>query len=62
VRHRRDEIDLSVLGFAKRHDCFAALISDIELGRPHPSEKVLAETANVLDVRRKELQLMDVSP
>lgn len=62
MRRRRDELDLSLREFAKRLDCSAAFISDIELGRRHPSEKVLAEIARVLKVKLEELQAMDVRP
>jgi len=60
MRRRRDEIDLSLREFAKRLDCSASFVSDIELGRRHPSEKVLAEIARVLEVKLEELQAMDV--
>jgi transcriptional regulator with XRE-family HTH domain len=60
MRRRRDELDLSLREFAKRLDCSAAFISDIELGRRHPSEKVLGDIARVLDVKLEELQAMDV--
>jgi transcriptional regulator with XRE-family HTH domain len=60
MRRRRDELDLSLREFAKRLDCSAAFISDIELGRRHPSEKVLAEIARVLEVKVEKLQAMDV--
>jgi transcriptional regulator with XRE-family HTH domain len=60
MRRRRDELDLSLREFAKRLDCSAAFISDIELGRRHPSEKVLVEIARVLKVKLEELQAMDV--
>lgn len=62
MRRRRDELDLSLREFAKRLDCSAAFISDIELGRRHPSEKVLAEMARVLKVKLEELQAMDIRP
>jgi transcriptional regulator with XRE-family HTH domain len=60
MRRRRDELDLSLREFAKRLDCSAAFISDIELGRRHPSEKVLAGIARLLDVKLEKLQAMDV--
>jgi transcriptional regulator with XRE-family HTH domain len=60
MRRRRDELDLSLRELAKRLDCSAAFISDIELGRRHPSEKVLGDIARVLDVKLEELQAMDV--
>jgi transcriptional regulator with XRE-family HTH domain len=59
IRRRRDELDLSLREFAKRLDCSAAFISDLELGRRHPSDKVLAEIARVLDVKLEKLQAMD---
>lgn len=45
---------------AKRLDCSPAFISDIELGRRHPSDKVLVEIARVLKVKAEELREMDV--
>src|ERR1700680_637065 len=60
MRRRRDELDLSLREFAKRLDCSAAFISDIELGRRNPSEKVLAEIARVLGAKLDDLQAMDV--
>ncbi len=62
MRRRRDELDLSLRELAKRLDCSAAFVSDIELGRRHPSEKVLAEIARVLKVKLEDLQSMDVRP
>jgi transcriptional regulator with XRE-family HTH domain len=62
MRRRRDELDISLRECAKRLDCSAAFISDIELGRRNPSEKVLAEIARVLDVKLEKLQAMDVRP
>ena len=38
----------------------AAFISDIELGRRNPSEKVLADIARVLGAKLEDLQAMDV--
>lgn len=60
MRRRRDELDLSLREFARQLDCSAAFISDIELGRRNPSEKVLAEIARALKVRLETLQAMDV--
>jgi transcriptional regulator with XRE-family HTH domain len=59
MRRRRDELDLSLREFAKRLHCSAAFISDIELGRRYPSEKVLGEIARVLDIKLEELRAMD---
>jgi len=60
IRKRRDELDLSLRELAKRLDCSPAFISDIELGRRHPSEKVLIEIARVLKVKVEELRGMDL--
>jgi transcriptional regulator with XRE-family HTH domain len=60
MRRRRDELDLSLRGFAQQLNCSAAFVSDIELGRRNPSEKVLAEIARILLVKVEKLQEMDV--
>ena len=60
IRRRRDELDLSLREFAKKLDCSPAFISDIELGRRHPSDKVLIEMARILKVKVEELRGMDV--
>jgi transcriptional regulator with XRE-family HTH domain len=60
IRRRRDDLDLSLRELAKKLDCSPAFISDIELGRRHPSEKVLAEIARILKVKVEELREMDV--
>ena len=60
IRRRRDELDLSLRELAKRLDCSPAFISDIELGRRHPSDKVLVEIARILKVKVEDLRGMDV--
>ena len=60
IRRRRDELDLSLRELAKKLDCSPAFISDIELGRRHPSDKVLVEIARVLNVKVEELRETDV--
>ena len=60
IRRRRDELDLSLRELAKRLDCSPAFISDIELGRRHPSDKVLVEIARILKVKVEALRGMDV--
>jgi transcriptional regulator with XRE-family HTH domain len=60
IRRRRDELDLSLRELAKRLDCSPAFISDIELGRRHPSDKVLLEMARILKVKIEELRETDV--
>ncbi|HTF65089.1 MAG TPA: helix-turn-helix transcriptional regulator [Edaphobacter sp.] len=60
IRKRRDELDLSLRELAKKLDCSPAFVSDIELGRRHPSEKVLIEIARILNVKVEDLRGMDV--
>ena len=60
VRRRRDELDMSLREFAKKLDCSPAFISDVELGRRHPSDKVLIEIAKILKVKVEELRKMDL--
>ena len=62
IRKRRDELDLSLRELAKKLDCSPAFISDIELGRRHPSDKVLIEIAKILKIKSEELRKMDVRP
>lgn len=62
IRKRRDELDLSLRELAKKLDCSPAFISDIELGRRHPSDKVLVEIAKILKVKVEELRKIDVRP
>src|SRR6267154_2690592 len=59
MRRRRDDLDLSLREFAKRLDCSAAFISDIELGRRYPSDKVLTNIARVLGVTVETLRDLD---
>jgi len=60
MRRRRDQLDISLREFAKKLECSAAFISDIELGRRNPSDKVLSDIARLLEVKLEELQAMDV--
>lgn len=62
IRRRRDELDLSLRELAKKLNCSPAFISDIELGRRHPSDKVLTEIARILKVKVEDLREMDVRP
>lgn len=62
IRKRRDELDLSLRELAKKLECSPAFISDIELGRRHPSDKVLVEIAKILKVKVEDLRKMDVRP
>jgi transcriptional regulator with XRE-family HTH domain len=62
MRRRRDELDISLREFAKQLDCSPAFISDIELGRRYPSEKVLSGIARILKVKVEQLQAIDERP
>jgi transcriptional regulator with XRE-family HTH domain len=60
IRELRDEKDLSLRGLAKKlGGLSAAFLSDVELGRRHPSAKVLNEMARVLDTTVDELKSYD---
>ena len=60
IRRLRDALDMSLREFAKRLECSPAFISDIELGRRHPSEKVLVDMARVLGVKVDDLRAQDI--
>ena len=60
VRELRDEKDLSLREFAKKlGGLSAAFLSDVELGRRHPSDKVLLRMAQVLGTSIVELRSHD---
>jgi len=63
IRELRDAADLSLREFGKKLDGLsAAYLSDIELGRRHPSEKVLADMARVLGTTVEHLESYDMRP
>jgi transcriptional regulator with XRE-family HTH domain len=60
IRELRDEKDLSLREFAKKlGGLSAAFLSDVELGRRHPSDEVLAEMARVLGTTAADLKKHD---
>ena len=60
IRELRGANDLSLREFAKKlGDLSAAFLSDVELGRRFPSEKVLAKMAAVLGVSEEDLRSHD---
>jgi transcriptional regulator with XRE-family HTH domain len=59
IHELRDKADLSLRGLAKRIGISSAFLSDIELGRRFPSEKILAKVAGALEVSADELKLYD---
>ncbi len=63
IRELREERDLSLREFAKKlGGLSAAFLSDIELGRRHPSKEVLAEMARVLGTPLADLKNYDSRP
>lgn len=62
IRELRDEKDISLRELGKRLDVSAAFLSDVELGRRHPSEKVLVELARVLQTKLEDLRAYDTRP
>lgn len=71
IRELREKSDLSLREFGRKlgdlrgrgqGDVTAAFLSDIELGRRNPSEKVLANMARVLGTTVEDLESYDVRP
>ncbi len=60
IRRVRDARDISLREIARQIGCTPPFLSDIELGRRHPSEKVLVQIAKVLGVKEEELRSRDV--
>ena len=62
IRELRDEKDLSTRELARKAQISIAFMSDIELGRRQPSEKVLAAIAKPLGTTLEDLQQYDPRP
>jgi transcriptional regulator with XRE-family HTH domain len=63
IRELREEHDLSLREFAARlGGMSAAFLSDVELGRRYPSDKVLAAMARVLGTTVSDLRKHDTRP
>lgn len=62
IRKLRDEHDLSLREFASKLGCSAPFVSDIELGRRFPSDKVLNDMARILAIDVEELKAHDTRP
>lgn len=62
IRQQRDKKDISLREFAKRLGCSAAFLSDVELGRRHPSGQVLGNIARLLDTTVEKLRSHDIRP
>lgn len=62
IRELREERDMSGRELAKRLALSAAFLSDVELGRRHPSADVLVHIARVLGTTAAELREHDTRP
>lgn len=62
IRELREEKDLSVRELAKKVDVSAAFLSDVELGRRHPSSETLTKIARTLGKPVAELSTLDTRP
>jgi len=60
IRELRTQKDFSLREFAKKlGGLSAAFLSDVELGRRHPSDKVLADIARIFGTSFEELRNYD---
>jgi transcriptional regulator with XRE-family HTH domain len=62
IRDLRERKDLSVRELAKKVDISPAFLSDLELGRRHPSDDTLARIAQVLGTPAAGLRALDTRP
>ena len=62
IRELREKKDISVRELARRLTVSAAFLSDVELGRRHPSDELLGRLAHCLDTTADELQKYDSRP
>jgi len=62
IRGLRETQDISLRELAKRLDCSAAFLSDIELGKRHPAEDTLKSIAKQLGTTIEALMKHDVRP
>lgn len=62
IRELRDAADLSLRECAARLKISPAFLSDIELGRRHPSDRVLADIAKLLRTTVEDLRQYDTRP
>lgn len=62
IRELREETDLSVRELARQVKVSAPFLSDVELGRRHPSDDVLGAIASALGTTLNELKKHDARP
>lgn len=61
VRELREIKDLSLRDLAEKIGCSAAFLSDVELGRRHPSDELFKKLAKVLGTTSEELRKYDTT-
>lgn len=62
IRELREAKSFSLREFARKLDCSAAFISDVELGRRNPSDEVMAGMSRILGISIEDLQQYDTRP
>lgn len=62
IRELREQKDLSLRDLAKKIDVSAPFLSDVELGRRNPSDKILGKIAQILGTTLEKLQTLDTRP
>lgn len=62
IRELREENDLSLRELATTIGVSAAFMSDVELGRRHPSDKHMLSVAQALGISLEDLQRSDTRP
>jgi transcriptional regulator with XRE-family HTH domain len=62
LRELRDRRDISLREFAQKLGLSATFVSDIELGKRHPSDEVLASMSKMLGVSLSDLKEHDTRP
>jgi transcriptional regulator with XRE-family HTH domain len=62
IRELREEKDFSVRELAKQLKVSAPFLSDVELGRRHPSKDVLERLASILKTTPEDLKKYDARP
>ncbi|WP_044933708.1 helix-turn-helix domain-containing protein [Pseudacidobacterium ailaaui] len=62
IRDLREAKDISVRELARQLNVSAAFLSDVELGRRHPSDEIMRKMAECLGTTPEELQKYDARP
>jgi transcriptional regulator with XRE-family HTH domain len=62
IRELREKKDISVRELARQLKVSAAFLSDVELGRRHPSDEVMERLADCLGATLEDLQKYDARP